>query len=179
MVSNDRYKIVENNINRVLSKKDKTDLAFITAFRTSLGKSLKENRKENKELEKGISNLGYKGYTKVVEYYNEQPDIEGTTPDKEESFILWKPEYKSFDDFVFDVVSLCKKYKQQSVLVWNHNDKIAYLFDENGNILDTFNDIRVDIISQAWTKVGNHNLVFESCIYNVNGNSLTATIYNK
>lgn len=85
---------------------------------------------------------------------------------------------KDVDDSIFD---------QQAVMVWNHKTKLATLYDNKGNELETFNNFKIDNISQAWSQIGNHKLTFTnisrieesvdvefSDVYNKGGNWMTA-----
>lgn len=166
------------------------DIATITAFRTDpdLGFSKKVNRERNKKLESQLNSMGYRGFIKIVGYWSE----DGETIIAEESYVVLNAG-SSFEDFANDMILLCKdvdnnNYDQQAVMVWNHNEKLAYLFDSKGNVIDVFNNFKIDNVSQAWSQIKNHKLTFVeesvnnefSDIFNKGGNWLTAmSIDNK
>ena len=181
--------IFESSINRVLSHAKDKDIAMITAFRTdpSFGLSLADNRKRNKRLEADLIDLGYRGFVKVVGYWNETPDDKNSEASKEETYLVLNVGNSSFDYFVSDMTNLQRKYKQQGIVIWKHEEQKAYLTNEQGKISksDSFSSIKVDSLSKAWTKIKNHNMVFSECYvgegfsdrYNQGGNFMTAMMY--
>lgn len=140
--------------------KDK-DIAMLTAFRTDpkFGLSKKQNRERNKNLENKLSSMGYRGFTKIVGYYNETPEDKDSVVEAEESYIVLNTG-SSYADFTTDMVSLSKDFNQQSIVVWNHENQKAYLLDNQGNALQTFNDFSIDTISKGWSDIKGHNLTF-------------------
>lgn len=180
-------KIFESSINRILSHTKDKDIAMITAFRTDpkIGRSLTENRIENKKLESDLNLLGYKGYIKVVGYWNETPEVQDATPVAEETFLVLNVGNSSFDDFVEDMVGLAAKYNQQGIIVWNHKENIAKLFDSIGNVVTTFSSFNIDNIAQGWTQIKGHKIIFNEALdnhkfsdhFNEDGNFMTAIAY--
>lgn len=180
-------KVFESSINRVLSHMEDKDIATITAFRTDsdLGYSKKDNRNRNKDLESDLNVLGYKGYVKIVGYWDETPDDPNSEPTKEETFLVLNVGNRTFDEFKDDMVGLQLKYDQQGIVIWNHKNHKAYLTNEYGKTVAEFNNFNIDLISQAYSKIGNHKLVFSECLipedfsdrYNRNGNYMTAMGY--
>lgn len=181
--------VFESSLNRVLSHTKDKDIAMITAFRTDpkLGYSYNDNFKRNKQLEADLNTLGYKGYVKVVGYWNETPEDPDSKPVKEETFLVLNTGNNSFDEFVKDMTGLQVRYDQQGILIWNHNDQKAYLTDENGNINEAnfLSSISIDSLSNAWTQIKNHKISFSECFiddnfsdrFNANGNFMTAMYY--
>lgn len=151
----------ESNINRIMSHMKDKDIAMLTAFRTDpeLGLSKKQNRERNKNLENKLSSMGYRGFTKIIGYYNETPEDKDSVAEAEESYIILNTG-SSYDDFTADMISLSKDFNQQSIVVWNHENQKAYLLDNQGNILQTFNDFSIDTISKGWSDIKGHNLTF-------------------
>lgn len=191
-----KKQIKESNLNRILSHMEDKDIATITAFRTDpeLGISNKENRKRNKKLESELNKLGYRGFTKIVGYWDERPDDKDSAPIAEESYVVLNTGNKSYEEFVVDMIYLCydldgkEKLDQQSVMIWNHEDKKAHLYDKNGNIVGTFNSFNIDTIAQGWSQVKGHTIAFveESTDirfgftdkHNKDGNWMTAMFYD-
>ena len=131
--------------------------------------------------------MGYNGFTKIIGYWDETPEDENSKPIAEESYVVLNVGNQSFEDFVTDMVMLCKDVDdegndQQAVMVWSHEDKLAYVFNNKGDITNTFNDFKIDNISQVWSQIGNHKLTFVeesvnesfSDTFNENGNWITA-----
>lgn len=186
-------KIEESNLNRILQHMENMDIATITAFRTDsdLGFSKTKNRERNKKLESELKALGYSGFTKILGYWNERPNDPDSVAIAEESYVVLNTA-SSYEDFVLDMIYLCKDvddsiFDQQAVMIWNHKTKLATLYDNKGNELETFNDFKIDNISQAWSQIGNHKLTFTnisrieefvdvefSDVYNKGGNWMTA-----
>lgn len=184
--------IKESNINRILSHMKDKDIATITAFRTDpeLEFSKTKNKERNKVLEEKLKSMGYKGFTKIVGYWDETP-----TPEDENSKAVAKESYfvlntgSTLEGFITDMISLMKDvenkgFDQQAIVVWSHKDQEAYLFDKNGNILRTFNNFNIDTVSQGWSQIKGHKLTFveESFSdfedsFNKNGNWMSAMGY--
>lgn len=181
-------KISEANLSRVLNHMDDKDIAMITAFRTDpkLGRTLKENRGKNKQLESDLNTLGYKGYIKVIGYWDETPEDENSLPTAEETFLVLNVGNSSFEDFVEDMVDLAAKYDQQGVLIWNHKTKKANVYDKSGNITDTFSGFSINDITQGWTQIKGHKIAFSEALanfsfsdrFNEDGNFITAMAYD-
>lgn len=179
----------ESNINRIMSHMKDKDIAMLTAFRTDpkIGLSKKQNRKRNKNLENKLSSMGYRGFTKIVGYYNETPEDKDSVAVAEESYIILNTG-SSFEDFVTDMTLLSKDFNQQSIVIWSHTNQKAYLLDNQGNILQTFADFSIDTVSKGWSDIKGHNLTFiEESVdirfgftdkFNENGNWMTAMGYD-
>lgn len=179
----------ESNINRIMSHMKDKDIAMLTAFRTDpkIGLSKKQNRERNKNLENKLSSMGYRGFTKIVGYYNETPEDKDSAAVAEESYIILNTG-SSFEDFVTDMALLSKDFNQQSLVIWNHANQKAYLLDNQGNILQTFADFSIDTVSKGWSDIKGHNLTFiEESVdirfgftdkFNENGNWMTAMGYD-
>nr|CAI9751355.1 hypothetical protein DGKKSRWO_DGKKSRWO_CDS_0074 [uncultured phage]CAI9752241.1 hypothetical protein CVNMHQAP_CVNMHQAP_CDS_0074 [uncultured phage] len=175
--------ISESSLNRVLSHLNDRDVAMITAFRTdpSLGYSNTENIKRNKELESDLRLLGYTGYTKITGYWDETPDVENSEPTKEESYLVLNTGSSS-EEFVDDLVGLANKYDQQGVMIWDHNNKVASVYDDNKRVLATMSNFNIDTLSQGWTQIKGHEIAFTEAInssdfsdkFNQGGNFVTA-----
>lgn len=180
--------IKESKLNRILSHMKNKDIATITAFRTDpeLKFSKKINRERNRKLESELKDLGYAGFIKILGYWDETPDDTNSKPIVEESYIVLNTGSK-FVDFATDMILLCKdvdnkNYDQQAVMIWDHESEKAYLYDNQGNILSTFNNFVLDNVSQAWSQIDKHKLTFVeesvsenySEVFNHNGNWLTA-----
>lgn len=187
--------IKESNLNRILSHMSDKDIAMITAFRTDpeLGLTKRQNQKRNKKLEDKLNKMGYRGYTKVVGYWNETPEDKNSKAVAEESYVVLNVG-SSFSDFVEDMVLLCldvddNDFDQQAVMVWSHEEQKAYLYDNTGELISTFNDFSIDTMSKGWTNIKGHNITFvEEAItdipfgfsenFNEGGNWLTAMGYD-
>lgn len=179
----------ESNINRIMSHMKDKDIAMLTAFRTDpkIGLSKKQNRERNKNLENKLSSMGYRGFTKIVGYYNETPEDKDSAAVAEESYIILNTG-SSFEDFVTDMTLLSKDFNQQSIVIWSHANQKAYLLDNQGNILQTFADFSIDTVSKGWSDIKGHNLTFiEESVdirfgftdkFNENGNWMTAMGYD-
>lgn len=179
----------ESNINRIMSHMKDKDIAMLTAFRTDpkIGLSKKQNRERNKNLENKLSSMGYRGFTKIVGYYNETPEDKDSAAVAEESYIILNTG-SSFEDFVTDMTLLSKDFNQQSIVIWSHANQKAYLLDSQGNILQTFADFSIDTVSKGWSDIKGHNLTFiEESVdirfgftdkFNENGNWMTAMGYD-
>lgn len=179
----------ESNINRIMSHMKDKDIAMLTAFRTDpkIGLSKKQNRERNKNLENKLSSMGYRGFTKIVGYYNETPEDKDSDAVAEESYIILNTG-SSFEDFVTDMTLLSKDFNQQSIVIWSHANQKAYLLDNQGNILQTFADFSIDTVSKGWSDIKGHNLTFiEESVdirfgftdkFNENGNWMTAMGYD-
>ena len=180
-------RVFEANVNRVLSHVKDKDIAMITAFRTDpkLNRSLKDNRAKNKELESDLNLLGYKGYIKVVGYWNETPEDSESSPTSEETFLVLNVGNKSFDDFVEDMVDLAAKYNQQGVMVWNHKENKAKIYNKQGNVESIFPNFSIDSMTQGWTQIKGHKIAFNEALdnqnfsdrFNEDGNFITAMAY--
>lgn len=179
----------ESNINRIMSHMKDKDIAMLTAFRTDpkFGLSKKQNRERNKNLENKLSSMGYRGFTKIVGYYNETPEDKDSVAEAEESYIVLNTG-SSYDDFTADMISLSKDFNQQSIVIWSHENQKAYLLDNQGNVLQTFNDFSIDNISKGWSNIKGHNITFvEESVdirfgftdkFNDGGNWMTAMGYD-
>ena len=161
-----KEQIKESSLNRILSHLKDKDIAMITAFRTDpeLGLSKTANRERNKKLESKLKSLGYRGFTKVVGYWNETPEDKESEAVAEESYIVLNTG-SSFKDFVADMVILTKdvddpELDQQALVIWSHEDKKAYLISNTGEVLTSFNNFDLDTISQGWTQIKGHKLTF-------------------
>ena len=62
----------------------------ITAFRTDpdVGFSKTHNRERNKKLESKLNAMGYKGFIKLVGYWDETPNDAESIPIAEESYVV-------------------------------------------------------------------------------------------
>lgn len=179
----------ESNINRIMSHMEDKDIAMLTAFRTDpkIGLSKKQNRERNKNLENKLSSMGYRGFTKIVGYYNETPEDKDSVAVAEESYIILNTG-SSFEDFVTDMTLLSKDFNQQSIIIWSHTNQKAYLLDKQGNIVQTFADFSIDTVSKGWSDIKGHSLAFiEESVdirfgftdkFNENGNWMTAMGYD-
>lgn len=166
---NNKQEIYESSINRILSHMEDKDMAMITAFRTDpeLGLSNKDNEERNKKLESDLNVLGYKGYTKVIGFWNETPDIPESKPTREETFLVLNVGNRDFNEFLEDMVGLQLRYDQQGIMLWNHEDKKAYLTGESGNIVDTLSNFSINDITKGWTQIKGHKLSFSEAYENV------------
>lgn len=185
--------IKESNLNRILSHTKDKDIAVITAFRTDpeLGLSKTRNRERNKKLESKLIGAGYSGFTKVVGYWNETPEDKNSVPSAEESYFVLNLGNRTYEDFVKDMIDFAKDVEggtldQQGIIVWNHEEQKAYLYDKRGNIESEFNNFTIDNITQiAWTQIKGHNFSFVeeayenfSDTFNKGGNFMTAMGYD-
>lgn len=183
--------IQESNLNRIMQHMQSKDIATITAFRTDsdVGFSKAHNRERNKKLESKLNAMGYKGFIKIVGYWNERPDDVKSEPIAEESYVVLNTG-SNFIDFAYDMIMCCQDiegngFDQQAVMVWSHEDQKAYLYDKDGNTLATFNNFNIDNVNQAWSQIKGHKLTFvEESInedysdsFNKGGNFMTAMMY--
>lgn len=176
-------KVSESSLNRVLSHLRDRDIAMITAFRTdpSLSYSNTENRERNRELETDLNLLGYNGYTKITGYWNETPEIKGSEPVKEESYLVLNLG-SSYTEFVEDMIGLAAKYDQQGVMIWDHDKSVANVYNATGGVVSTMSSFNLDTVSQGWTQIKGHKIAFTEAITNKNfadsfnqgGNFITA-----
>ena len=120
--------LYESSMSKVHEHLNDHDVAMITSFITSSNDdriinkeylSHNQNRKNNKNLAKAIRDLKY-SFIRIVGYYSEGDNEEGSEPVREESFFVINPEYRNYTVFAKDMVNLAKKFELESVIVWNH-----------------------------------------------------------
>ena len=141
------------------------DVAMITSFITSSNDdriinkeylSHNQNRKNNKDLAKAIRDLKY-SFIRIVGYYSEGDNEEGSEPVREESFFVINPEYRNYTVFTKDMVNLAKKFEQESVIVWNYNINTATCYEtkdfKNYRATEGFKGFSIDKAREyAWTQ---------------------------
>ena len=137
--------LVESSLGRVHQHvKDKdTTLAIISAFRkedkNEKQLSRKDNLSRNKRLSQDIKRLKH-GFFVVDGSYIE---IKGGRVFEDSFFIVPDKEYDR-KKFKSEMVALCKKYDQDSVLVRVAGEKSTY-FDKTGKDVGSFSGISFDV----------------------------------
>ena len=139
-------------------------IAIVSAFRGERSKS--ENMKLTKELRAMV--LGAKfGYNKVIGGYSEQLE-DGTTVDidDEHSTIIYASPEREKELRTF-VVSLGKKYKQDSVLFIGKDRKAKWIFTRPDNFMnkpvgstEDLGDFHPAKIGKYFTKIGKKHFSF-------------------
>ena len=149
------------------------DLATITSFITEDNPSrsnnprelpIEINRSRNRQLMSDLRKKNY-GPRKVGGIYTEKNAPADSMNGFEESYFVVCPRSKSFTEFMDDMVGLAKKYEQESVIVWDHDEKRAYMYGTNDyerySLWDEFRAYTFDDIRQrARTIYGKHFFTF-------------------
>ena len=159
----------------IWNKLSNKDLATITSFITNEDPnrpdaktelSIEENRARNRRLMNDLREKDY-GPRPVTGMYVTQNTPAGSESgsDIEESYFVVRPDDISFEDFTNDMINLAKEYEQESVIVWNHIDKIAKMYRtqdyENYKVIDEFRAFAFDdIVQRARTAYGKHFFTF-------------------
>lgn len=154
------------NMSRLINHLENNDVAFITSFRHNLSKS--ENLKRNKELALDIHNMGL-GYIRVKGGYLEEPEsseIEPKTVIEDSYAIIHKPiTNESQDEFFDEMLGLCGKYNQDSVLICllNRLDKPKAAYNSAGNIVyGPFEKLTFNDVEEFFTELHGHKFKMES-----------------
>ena len=154
------------NMSRLINHLENNDVAFITSFRHNLSKS--ENLKRNKELALDIHNMGL-GYIRVKGGYLEEPENKGQEPKTviEDSYaIIHRPtDSKSQDEFFNEMLGLCGKYDQDSVLICllNRSDKPKASYNSEGNIVyGPFTKLTFEDVEEFFTQLHGYKFKLES-----------------
>ena len=123
----------EKNLNRLVKGHDENGYAIISGSRGNL--SVEENNKRTKKLKSDIRSAGY-SYVSVLGGYQEV----GQETSTEKSFMVFpystsSNDYDDFDAFQKFIISLTKKYDQDSVLIKRPGENPRYWnrIDDEGN----------------------------------------------
>lgn len=156
----------EASLNQMLSYMENNDIAAISSIRSNPESSfyIRINKDKNNKLEDELNYLGYNGFIKVAVYWDKPLNNPNYRPIAEESYIVLNSG-SSFIDFATDTILMSKyadtkNYDTQVILVWDHRDKKAYLYDTNGNVINTTTYFSIDAIIDKYPKLGNYNLIF-------------------
>lgn len=132
---NDEF-IKETSLSRIKSKSDSGPMAIISASRGEM--SPDENKRRKTQLVQDIMDAGLPGPARVVgRYVYSEPDNETETetisiPVKEDSLIVTPAEGMSPEEFEKILVSLGKKYNQESILIQSKAQGIGELIYTTG-----------------------------------------------
>ena len=155
------------NMSWLINHLENNDVAFITSFRHNLSKS--ENLKRNKELALDIHNMGL-GYIRVKGGYLEEPEsseIEPKTVIEDSYAIIHKPITKeSQDEFFDEMLGLCGKYDQDTVLIslLNREDIPKASYNSKGEIVyGPFNKLTFNRVEEFFTQLHGYKFKMESC----------------
>lgn len=154
------------SMSRLISHLETNDVAFITSFRHDLTKA--ENLRRNKQLALDIHNMGL-GYIRVKGGYLEEPEAdeaEAKTVIEDSYAIIHKPiNNKSQDDFFNEMLGLCGKYDQDSVLICllNRSDKPKASYNSEGNIVyGPFTKLTFKDVEEFFTQLHGYKFKLES-----------------
>lgn len=139
----------EQSLSRIWQHVDRLDqqFAIITAFRGEY--TLEENIERNKSLANDIRKLGY-GYFFVDGYYVENQGTPNEIRVKEDSIFV-NPGKKFVPKFNEQMIALCRKYQQETVLI--RTDKGFELFDSDGVSRVTMNKLNPNKIGMFYTQL--------------------------
>ena len=105
----------EKSLTRVKSKSDTGPIAIISASRGNM--TSEENKQRSRQLVQDIKAAGLPGPTQVAGRYTEKFGTPEAIPVKEQSFIVTPAQGMSSEEFENIIVSLGKKYNQDSILI--------------------------------------------------------------
>ena len=188
---------IDTAVDRVLSLMGDQDIAMITAFRTEpdSGLSPAENTERSNRLESDLNDLGYKGYVRMIGYWDRISD--GSTDldtgmDREEIFLVLNVGNIGFEAFAEDMTGLQLRYGQPYIFIWNHRHQKAYVSDADGRLDDVGKtapaSLTTDALSVIWTEIKadrSRRFLLSGCYrndgfsarFNEGGNFMTAMMY--
>lgn len=157
------------NVNRIRQHlQNDGGVCFITAFLKI--NDIATNNALNKELEQDLRRLGY-GIIKVIGGYPETQPSGEIVNVVEKSFVVVDNNTKRAtneqakvqfaDEFKKDMLYLCNKYNQNSVLIRYYAGDGKYetgFLDQGGNLSEMSNEITFKGLENAWTSI--HNKTF-------------------
>lgn len=129
----------ESSLSRLNSYLDEYDVAFITAYKKGpLDPNFpggpqwtrKMNQDNNHDLKLRLEARGYEMFRVHGSYYNhERNDI-----DKEISYVVINKNNKNFEDFKNDIIELGRRYKQESVMIFERGDPVGNFYYMSGKV---------------------------------------------
>lgn len=155
-------KITEAKLSRILKHIDDDEICFISACRSENSK--KENLAYTKELGTDIRSLGY-SYITVIGGFTENKGLPTEIDVTEASFFVINNGNK--DNFVKDMLWLCNKYKQESILL-KTKEYASGWYDADGKLQSpVLTKFSIHDIENGFTKIhGNKfSLISENTEY--------------
>ena len=158
---------------RLLDHLQNKDVAFLSASRAStvktpeaIEKQAAINNKHTKELSRKLQSMGY-GFIKVKGGYIEYRGTPNETVVEEDSFAVINNNIDPNEyhpDFLYNMLCLTKEFDQECILV-KLSGKKPCVYDGDGNIIDTFNTLSINAISDYYTRLRKNKFVFleENC----------------
>lgn len=156
--------LLETTFKRLEKHFNTNECAFISACRSENSPEI--NNKLTNELANDLRKLGY-GYIKVKGGYIETLRDGTKKPVEEKTFAIFNNNNESFEnfpsgyktDFVRDMIALCRKYNQDSVLIKEKNQPGHY-YNQSGETFENFNTITKDNIEEYFTRLRNTKFKF-------------------
>ena len=163
--------ITEVKMSRVLKHftQQEYPVGIITAFRGDLDR--KDNVTNNKSLASFFRSKKY-GFVFVDGQWIENQSEKDEKSVKEDSIFVMGSKGTNFDEFSSVLQSQAKKYDQDAYLVYDHENKIVKIINQNGVVEQEFTKFKIGSAAAAFTKLrkngNNGNFFFERFRYPIN-----------
>lgn len=149
----------ETSFKRLEKHIQNNDVCFISGSRHE--NEPKENLELTKELANDLRHLGY-GFTKIKGGYIEDKGLPTEKVVEEISFAVFNnnDKWEYHIDFKKDMLGLCRKYKQNAILLKMKNEKAGY-YKGNGELDgDEFTTITKDNVGEYYSKLNKTKFSF-------------------
>lgn len=159
------------NLSRLLYHLENNDVAFITAFRHNLSKN--ENIQRNKKLALDIYNIKL-SFIKIMGSYTEEK-IEKATVEDSFAVIHNYTNIADQDTFFNEMIGLCNKYNQDSVLISlkDRKDIPCATYNRKKEIVyGPFNGLTTQNIENFFSKIHGHNFKMKEFNESIESNNV-------
>lgn len=147
----------EANLGRLVSHQRQYDICMISASRSE--NTSQQNNKKTEELESIVRGLGY-GFIQLFGGYTENYGTPEAKDVYESSLCVISTDKEHSEIFERQMFMLCRKYKQEAILLSTTNYPIAWYNGNKERISEIKNKLSLSDLSQGFSKIHGTKFAF-------------------